>query len=173
MTKPEHHLAAFLDSLGLHGDPEMADTARRFSEFMADFVPEGERPTLSRCAMTQSGPIAVRGLPFHSLCAHHLLPFFGTVSVAYAPDGVLAGLGAIPRALRQLARRPQLQERLTAQLAAFLFEELHPSGLVVRSAARHMCVEMRGSESVMEVVVVAVRGHTDALMSLVADGRDQ
>jgi len=145
----------------------MSETARRFSDFLAEFVPDEEWPVLSRCAMTQSGPVAVRGLPFHSLCAHHLLPFFGTVDVVYAPDGVLAGLGSIPRALRHVARQPQLQERLTEQLADFLFEALEPTGLVVRSTARHMCVEMRGSESPMEAVAVAIRGEGTELLALI------
>jgi GTP cyclohydrolase IA len=168
MTDPEQHLAAFLSALGFNGDPEMKETARRFSEFMGAFVPEPERPILSQCAMTQSGPIALREMPFHSLCAHHLLPFFGTVSVAYLPNEVLAGLGSVPRALRYVARRPQLQERLTEELADFLFEALKPVGLVVSSKARHLCVEMRGSETPMEVLVVARRGETAALSGLVA-----
>jgi GTP cyclohydrolase I len=167
MSDPEQHLAAFLAASGFEGDPEMKDTARRFSEFMASFVPEVDRPVLSRCAMSQSGPVALREMPFHSLCAHHLLPFFGTVSVAYQPDGVLAGLGSVPRALRYFARRPQLQERLTEELADYLFDALKPVGLVVCSKARHLCVEMRGSESPMEVLVVARRGETEALSGLV------
>jgi len=106
-------------------------------------------------------------MPFHSLCAHHLLPFHGKVSVAYRPENVLAGLGSIPRALRHFARRPQLQERLTEQLAEHLYQALGPKGLVVQSTARHMCVEMRGAESPMDVVVLAVRGDVAGLERLV------
>ena len=161
-------LQAWLRSLGFDGYPEMTATGERFSEFLREWVPSGSRPDITLCAATSGhGPVAVRELAFHSLCAHHLLPFFGTAAVAYQPGARLAGLGAIPRVVRWWARRPQLQERLTDAIADHLVDALEPRALVVVTRARHMCVEMRGAESPADVVAVATRGEpSDRLFSL-------
>ena len=88
--------------------------------------------------------VVVRGIPFSSLCEHHLLPFFGTAAVAYIPRGRVIGLSKIPRIVEMYARRLQVQERLTQQVADFLMERLEPKGVGVVIEATHLCATMRG-----------------------------
>ncbi len=160
MGEASLHLRAFLAALGHEGDPEMADTPRRFAELLSDFVPRPvDPPTV--CATTSATPVVVTGIPFHSLCAHHLLPFSGTAAVAYVPTDRLLGLGSIPRLVAALARRPQLQERLAEQLADAMMEHAAPRSVAVALRARHLCVEMRGAERPAEVLTLAERGAPD------------
>ena len=90
--------------------------------------------------------VVVRDVNFFSLCEHHLLPFFGRVSVAYLPKGKVVGLSKVPRVIDVFAHRLQLQERLTRQIAEALQEVLEPNGVAVVIEARHLCMEMRGVE---------------------------
>ncbi|MFQ6342781.1 GTP cyclohydrolase I FolE [Campylobacter sp. VTCC 70190] len=88
--------------------------------------------------------VLVRDIEFYSLCEHHLLPFFGRVHVAYIPDKKVVGLSKIPRLVEVFARRLQIQEQLTEQIAEALMENVGAKGVGVVIEARHMCVEMRG-----------------------------
>jgi GTP cyclohydrolase I len=88
--------------------------------------------------------VIVRDIDFYSLCEHHLLPFIGQAHVAYIPDGKVIGLSKIPRIVEMFARRLQVQERMTQQIAEFLNETLHPLGVAVVAQAVHMCAAMRG-----------------------------
>ena len=88
--------------------------------------------------------VLVKGIDTYSLCEHHLLPFFGTCHVAYLPNGRIVGLSKIPRLVNHFARRLQVQERLTCQIAETLQEELQPQGVAVVMEARHLCLMMRG-----------------------------
>ncbi len=90
--------------------------------------------------------VVVRGIEFYSLCEHHLLPFFGTVNVGYLPRGRVLGLSKIPRVVEMFARRLQVQERMTAQIAEFLRDRLDPLGVGVVVEAQHLCLAMRGVE---------------------------
>jgi GTP cyclohydrolase I len=92
------------------------------------------------------GVVLVRDVEFHSLCEHHLLPFFGRVHVAYLPGEKIIGLSKIPRLVDLYARRLQVQERFTAQLAEALVKVLDPRGVLVVAEARHLCMAMRGVE---------------------------
>ncbi len=88
--------------------------------------------------------VVVKDIPFYSLCEHHLLPFFGTAAVAYIPRGRVVGLSKIPRIVEMYARRLQVQERLTQQVADFLQDRLEPQGVGVVIEATHLCAVMRG-----------------------------
>ena len=89
--------------------------------------------------------VTVRDIPLYSMCEHHLLPFTGVAHIAYIPrDGRVIGLSTLARIVNSFARRPQLQERLTAQLADFLEQELNPQGVAVIIEAEHLCMTMRG-----------------------------
>ena len=88
--------------------------------------------------------VLVRDIPFYSLCEHHLLPFFGTAAVAYIPRGKVIGLSKIPRLVEMYARRLQVQERLTQQIAEILQNRLEPQGVGVVLEATHLCAVMRG-----------------------------
>ncbi len=88
--------------------------------------------------------VVIKGLPFYSLCEHHMLPFFGTASVGYLPRGRVIGLSKIPRIVEMYARRLQVQERMTQQIADFLQSRLNPYGVGVVIEAEHLCMAMRG-----------------------------
>jgi GTP cyclohydrolase IA len=151
---PEEHLAAALRALGY---PEPDETGVRFGGVLREFAPGAARPPIETFP-APGGRVVLRDLPFHSLCEHHLLPFFGTVDIAYSTHGRAPGLGAVPRLVRHHARRPQLQERMTDAIARDLCAELGEAGVVVRVRARQMCMELRGPESPGTVVTEAHAG---------------
>ncbi len=91
--------------------------------------------------------VTVKNINFFSLCEHHMLPFFGKVSVAYIPRGKIIGLSKIPRIVKAISRRLQIQERMTRQIAQVLDDKLSPLGVAVVIEAEHMCMAMRGVEA--------------------------
>lgn len=155
----------FLESLGLDlSDADLAGTdqrvARAYAELLGSLRP-GAEPTLTTFPNSEghAGVVVVSGIPFYSMCAHHFLPFFGTAHVGYVPGDRLVGLSKLARAVDFCARRPQLQERLTEQVAALLDERLDPAGVIVSVEARHLCMEMRGvARPGVVTTTIAVRG---------------
>ncbi len=104
-------------------------------------------------------PVIVRGLGFYSVCEHHLLPFFGEARMGYIPSGKIAGISKLARALEVSAHRPQVQERLTADVANAIFNVLQPDGVVVELEAEHLCMAMRGVKKPgTRVLTSATRG---------------
>jgi len=128
---------------GLIGTPERDH--RMYTELTAGYHVDEER--LINGAIFDVGyseMVVVKDIPFYSLCEHHLLPFFGTAAVAYIPRGRVIGLSKIPRVVEMFARRLQVQERLTQQVAEFIQERLEPQGVGVVLEASHLCAAMRG-----------------------------
>ena len=99
--------------------------------------------------------VIVRDIDFYSLCEHHLLPFFGRCHVAYVPNGKVLGLSKIPRLVEIFARRLQIQERLTNQIAETIREKVQPLGVAVVMEAEHLCMSMRGVEKQNSVAVTS------------------
>ena len=99
--------------------------------------------------------VIVKDIDFYSMCEHHLLPFFGKCHVAYIPNGRVVGLSKIPRVVDIFARRLQVQERLTNQIAATLLEKVKPLGVGVVLEARHLCMSMRGVQKQNSVAVTS------------------
>ncbi len=103
--------------------------------------------------------VIVRNIEFSSLCEHHMLPFIGHAHIAYLPNGKVIGLSKIPRVVDMFARRLQIQENMTRQIADFLMGVLNPHGVAVVVDARHMCASMRGvKKSQARMVTSAMRG---------------
>lgn len=156
---------AFMEALDLDlADPHLAGTERRvaraYRELFAGLAP-GAEPELRTFPNTErySEMVRVMDIPFHSLCAHHFLPFFGTAHVAYLPQERIVGLSKLARAVEFYARRPQVQERLTEQVVDLLDRRLHPAGVMVVVQARHFCIEMRGvGRAGLVTTTSAVRG---------------
>lgn len=90
--------------------------------------------------------VVVKDIEFYSMCEHHILPFFGTVSVGYLPKGEMIGLSKLARVVNSFARRLQVQERLTAQIAQAVTDALSTEGVIVSCTAQHLCMKMRGVE---------------------------
>ncbi|MFC4321527.1 GTP cyclohydrolase I FolE [Litchfieldia salsa] len=104
--------------------------------------------------------VLVKDIPFHSMCEHHLVPFYGIAHVAYIPqNGRVAGLSKLARAVEAVSRRPQLQERITSTIADTMMQTLEPHGVMVVVEAEHMCMTMRGVKKPgAKTVTSAVRG---------------
>jgi GTP cyclohydrolase I len=125
---------------GIHQDPERAVDAFFGEEHYQEIV-------------------MVKEIPFYSMCEHHFVPFHGAAHVAYMPDGRVTGLSKLARLVEGFARRPQMQERLTAQVADCLDKSLQPLGVLVVVEAEHLCMSMRGVKKPgAKTVTSAVRG---------------
>ena len=97
--------------------------------------------------------VMVRDIEFYSMCEHHILPFFGTVTVAYVPDGEMIGLSKLPRLVNAIARKLQVQERLTAEICREIKETLSVKGVMCQCRAQHLCMQMRGVEKQLSTTV--------------------
>lgn len=148
--KVEVAVYQLLEAIGENPEREgLLDTPKRVAKMYAEmFYGLSEDPKDQFTAVFSEGHeemILVKDIPFYSMCEHHLVPFYGVAHVAYLPsDGRVTGLSKLARAVEVAARRPQLQERLTAQVANALEEAMHPKGVFVMVEAEHMCMTMRG-----------------------------
>ncbi|MEJ2684390.1 MAG: GTP cyclohydrolase I FolE [Candidatus Sulfobium sp.] len=152
---------------GIGEDPErpgMKDTPSRVAKMYQEIFSGLETPTeeiLGHIAgESHDELVLLKDIPFYSVCEHHLLPFIGKAHVAYIPGaGKIAGIGELAKAVEILAKRPQVQERLTTQLADMIMEKLKPKGAMVIIDAEHLCLSMRGMKKPgAHTVTSAVRG---------------
>jgi GTP cyclohydrolase IA len=142
---------------GLLDTPERV--AEAYAQLFAGLAKDPARHLEGGFAEEARDLIIIRDLPVASLCEHHLLPFTGKAHVGYIPNGRVAGFSELARVVEDYAKRPQLQERLTAQVADALHERLGSSGAIVVVEAEHTCMSMRGAEVPGAVAVtVAARG---------------
>lgn len=147
-------------------DPEregLRDTPRRVAEMYAEvFSGLREDPSDVLSIGFEEGHqemVIVKDIPFYSMCEHHFLPFHGVAHVGYIPNGRVVGLSKLARAVEILARRPQLQERLSTQLADAIMKTLEPQGVAVVISANHLCMQMRGVRKPGSLTVTsAMRG---------------
>lgn len=163
--KIKEAVRAILNSVG--EDPEregLKNTPERVSRMYAELL---AGYTVNATAMINNAlfeaevdeMVIVRDIEFSSLCEHHMLPFIGHAHIAYLPNGKVIGLSKIPRVVDMFARRLQIQENLTRQIADFLMEVLKPHGVAVVVDARHMCASMRGvKKSQARMVTSAMYG---------------
>lgn len=163
----ETAVAGMLSAIGEDpGRPGLVETPRRVAQAYAEFFAGvGVDPLshLADVADAEAGErgelVLMRGLDFRSMCEHHLLPFLGTAHVAYVPDERIVGLGSLAQVVETLASRPQLQERLTEEIADALAEGLGAAGVLVVLDAVHGCVTTRGTRQLnSSTVTVASRG---------------
>jgi GTP cyclohydrolase I len=137
---------AFLEALGVDCDtPEMARSPLRMARAYAELLtPHDFEPTTFSNDEGYDELVVVKAIPVQSVCEHHLLPFFGVAHVGYLPGARIVGLSKLARIVEMFARRPQVQERLTQQVANWLDSQLHPNGVGVVVEAEHTCMTLRG-----------------------------
>jgi GTP cyclohydrolase I len=118
------------------------------------------KEVLSKTFPVDGGEMVIeKDITFYSMCEHHFMPFYGKAHIAYIPDGKVVGLSKLARTVEVYAKRPQLQEQLTAQIADALMEYLKPKGAIVMLEAEHMCMTMRGVKKPgSKTVTYAARG---------------
>lgn len=118
--------------------------ARMYEEIFSGLYMDAAEPLAKRFHVAGNEMVLEKDIVFYSTCEHHLMPFFGKAHVAYIPKGEVVGLSKIARTVEVFAKRPQLQEQLTVQIADAVNEQLHPMGVMVMVEAEHTCMTMRG-----------------------------
>lgn len=165
MSPAEQAAADFLTALGADlANESLKDTPRRMAALYSDLLtPARFNATTFANDGGYDELVVARGIPFHSLCEHHVLPFVGTAHVAYLPGERILGLSKLARVVDYFARALQVQERLTRQISEWLECELAPKGVGVVLEAEHMCMSLRGVQKPGSTTV------TSALHGLVRD----
>ena len=118
--------------------------ARMCQELFGGLDQTAAEPLAKRFSVDSNNMVMEKDITFYSVCEHHLLPFYGKVHIAYIPNGEVVGISKLARTVEVFARRPQIQEQLTSQIANAIMEELKPQGVMVMIEAEHMCMTMRG-----------------------------
>lgn len=147
--KIEQAIRLLLEGLGEDGArPGLVDTparvARMYEEICGGMRENAAEHLAKRFSIEESGIVLEKDITFYSLCEHHLMPFFGRAHIAYIPDREVVGISKLARTVEVFARRLQLQEQLTAQIADAIMTELKPKGVMVQLEAEHLCMTMRG-----------------------------
>jgi GTP cyclohydrolase IA len=165
LAKIEKAVHSILEAIGEDPDREgVRDTPHRVAQlYQRIFSGIGQDPTrdlrLYRVS-NQDGMILIKDISFHSMCEHHLLPFFGKIHLAYLPSrNLVTGLSSLTKAVEVLSQRPQLQERLANEIADTLMKALKPKGLLVVVEAEHLCVAMNDAQKLgTSTISTAARG---------------
>lgn len=165
MQKIENAVRDILEAIGEDPNREgLLETpnrvARMYAEIFAGLADDPKRHLKIFDEKDNDEMVIVRDIPLYSMCEHHLIPFMGKAHIAYIPqDGKVIGLSKLARIVDSFAKRPQLQERLTGQIADFLYENLSPMGVAVVIEAQHLCMTMRGARAAgSETRTSALRG---------------
>lgn len=162
--KIEQAVTLFLEGIGENPDREgLKDTPKRISAMCEELfagLDMDAREHLEKTFLSEQAQMVLeKDITFYSVCEHHLLPFYGRVHIAYIPDGKVVGLSKLARTVEVYARRAQIQEQMTNQIADAVMEYLHPKGVMVMAEAEHMCMTMRGIKKPgTKTVTYAVRG---------------
>lgn len=148
-TKIEQGVRLILEGIGEDVNREgLLETperiARMYEEIFAGIGQDAKEPLSKTFSAENNEMVMEKDIVFYSTCEHHFMPFYGKAHVAYIPDGKVVGLSKLARTVEVYAKRPQLQEQLTAQIADALMEFLQPKGAMVMIEAEHMCMTMRG-----------------------------
>ncbi len=152
VEKISFHVAEIMKVLELDmKDPNLRDTPQRFARMYLEIfqgLNEDNEPDITVFPNDDGidSMVVMTDITFYSMCAHHLLPFWGRAHVGYIPTDRIVGLSKLARMVEYYARRPQIQERMTHQIAQSLSRELKPQGAMIVVEARHFCMEMRGVE---------------------------
>jgi len=146
-----------VDREGLKRTPQRV--ARMYAELLAGMHEDPKEHLQSVFTESYDEIVLLRGIPFYSICEHHLMPFIGSAHVAYLPSGGILGVSKLARIVDCFARRLQTQERLTGQIADFIMDSLKPQGVAVVLEASHSCMTIRGIKKPGSVMVTsALRG---------------
>ena len=166
--KIQEGVKLILEGIGENPDREgLLDTpdriARMYEEIFGGLTQTAEEPLSKTFHVKDNAMVLEKDITFYSTCEHHLLPFYGKVHIGYIPDGKVVGLSKLARTVEVFARRLQLQEQLTGQIADALMEYMQPKGAIVMIEAEHMCMTMRGIKKPgSQTVTIARRGVFEA-----------
>ncbi len=153
-----------IDAIGEDGGRAgLVETPRRIAEMYVELFSGLQQDAREVLAATfdesHKEMIVLKNIPFYSLCEHHFLPFHGQAHVGYVPEGRIVGVSKLARAVDVLAHRPQMQERLTGQIADTIMDALSPDGVAVVIEAEHLCMTMRGVQKPGTIMITsAIRG---------------
>lgn len=162
--KVEQAIQLLLEGIGEDTEREglietPARIARMYEEICGGMEENAEEHLKKTFTVKNSEMVVEKDITFYSMCEHHILPFYGKVHIAYIPEGKVVGLSKLARTVEVYARRLQLQEQMTAQIADALMEHLKPQGVMVMVEAEHMCMTMRGVKKPgSKTVSVVTRG---------------
>jgi GTP cyclohydrolase I len=162
--KIEQAVLSIIEAIGEDPTREgMVSTPRRIAEMYAElFMGIGVDPRAELAVGFEEGHhemVIIKDIPFYSLCEHHLLPFYGMAHIGYIPRGRVVGASKLARVVEILSKRPQIQERLTTQIAETIVEALDPDGVAVVIQAEHMCMTLRGVKKPgSNIITSATRG---------------
>jgi GTP cyclohydrolase I len=165
-AKIEAAVTSIIKAIGENPEREgLVDTPKRVAEMYAElFMGLGKNPKEELTVGFEEGHremVVIKNIPFYSMCEHHLLPFYGVAHIGYIPnaDGRVVGVSKLARVVEILAKRLQLQERMTTQIADAIVDGLKPEGVAVVIQAEHLCMVMRGIEKPgSNVITSAIRG---------------